>query len=248
MNKEFILARIGNEVIIKSGRSKGLKGMVTGIIPTIRGVSVVVNINGKGELHHMDMIEVIKNEVNEVKEEVSPRAIIGVKYKVDREITWNMVGKLNMSFSIKGASTNIRTVLKILLKYIDKLKSVNYERVSPYKIIHEFDRDREDKCHVFKIKFIDLYGEVETKEILKTNSSMNLEEGEYSVFIPDLLEVAKDRGLVTLENNTYKCIEARLINIKPCAEITEMSREVLEMNGWIVPKAYEKKFELKTNK
>lgn len=207
--------------------------------------AVRVNINEKIEFHYIDAIEAA-DEIKINKEEI-PKVIIGVKYDLGKEISWKMIDDLNISFSIKG-SMNMKTVLKILLKYIEELKVFNYERVSPYKIIHEFARDREDKCHVFKIKFIDLYGEVETKEILKTNSSMNLEEGEYSVFIPDLLEVAKDRGLVTLENNTYKCIEARLTNIKPCAEITEMSRELLEMNGWTVPKGYEKKFKLKTNK
>ena len=142
---------------------------------------------------------------------------------------------------------NITTLCKILLNYIDELDNFTYKRVCPYKLIHEYARDRNDKTHLFYIKYLTIQGEIRNQSIIQTDHSMSIIKGEYNFFILDLLEVAKDRGLVELTEDTYICKKKKISNIASfCKELKVIDRHVLESEGWTVPSQFEKYFNITT--
>lgn len=156
-------------------------------------------------------------------------------------ISWELVDKNNLKVKIHNGRLNIVTLLKILIYEIGELREFNYKRISPYKIEWERPMHREDKSHVYKIVFIDVKdnNKIKESEIIKLNGSMSLEEGEYEFFIPDLLEVARLKGLVKLEEDIYKYVENKFVNGLDIKYIDDtMSKENLEANGWIVPTGY----------
>lgn len=156
-------------------------------------------------------------------------------------ISWKFANNNNLNVKIHNGRLNVVTLLKILISEIDDLKEFNYKRVSPYKLVWERPMHREDKNHVYKMVFINVKdnNKVQESEIIKLNSSMSLEEGEYNFFIPDLLELARLKGLVKLEENVYKYVKDKFVNKLDIKYIDDsMSKEKLEENGWIVPSAY----------
>ena len=177
----------------------------------------------------------------EIVKEATPKQINAIQYYNGSIIIWNKIDSLNLKVSIKGR-VNMTTLCKILLKYVDGLRNFTYKRVCPYKIIHEYARDRDDKTHLFYIKYLTIQEEIKTQNIIQTDSSMSIIEGEYNFFIPDLLEVAKDRNLVKLDGDTYIGIEKKLESVLDCKEIRMFNRVTLENTGWTVPNQFEKYF------
>lgn len=118
-----------------------------------------------------------------------------------------------------------------------------YKRICPYKFIHEYARDREDKTHLFYIKYLTIQEEIKMQNIIQTDHSMSITKGEYDFFIPDLLEVARDRNLVRLEEDTYICKKKSVSHVSSCCkEIRMINRDTLESQGWVVPSQFEKYF------
>ena len=156
-------------------------------------------------------------------------------------LSWKLIDKNNLKIKIHSGKLNLVTFFKILVSEIDELKEFNYRRVSPYQVNWERPADREDKCHVFTIVFIDVKdnNKVKESEIVKLDNSLSLTEGEYNFFIPDLLELGRARGFVDLEEDTYRYRTSKFnteLNIKYLDD--SMSREKLELNGWTVPNGY----------
>lgn len=195
----------------------------------------------------IDNITLIKllgyNEITKIEEkpkETIPLKTIGAE-KEDCRILWNRLDDLNLEFSVEGRA-NIVTVLKVLIKHLD-LKEFKHERVCPYKVKHEYPRDNEEKNHIFSIKYVDFSGEIKTQEIIRTDRSLAIENCKFNVFVPDLLEIAKNRNIVTLEDDIYKVKENKLNGVcNDYQPIHEVNRKAFEEHGWTVPKSFEKKF------
>lgn len=156
-------------------------------------------------------------------------------------LSWKLKDKNNLKLKIHSGRMVLGTLLKVLISEIDELKKFSYRRVSPYQIKWERPMNREDKQHVYKIIFMDVKDDnkIKESEILKLDCNLCLNEGKYDLFIPDLLEVERARGLVKLENDTYSFIESKFnkeLDIKYLDD--SMSRENLISNGWIVPDGY----------
>lgn len=184
-----------------------------------------------------------ESDLEIVKEETVPKQVNAIQYYDGSIISWNRMDDLNLKVNIKGG-INITTLCKILLNYVDGLKNFTYKRICPYKIIHEYARDRVDKTHLFYIKYLTIQEEIKTQNIIQTDFLMLVTDGEYSFFIPDLLEVAKDMKLVVLDGDSYVGIEKKLNSntMSGCKEIKMFDRTTLENEGWIVPNQFEKYF------
>lgn len=156
-------------------------------------------------------------------------------------LSWELLDKNNLKVKVHSGRFHIVTLLKILISEIDNLKEFSYKRISPYKLEWERPMHREDKTHVYKMVFIDVKDEnkIKESEIIKLNCSMSLEVGEYDFFIPDLLELARLKGLVKLEENVYKYVKDKFVNKLDIKYIDDsMSKEKLKANGWTVPIGY----------
>lgn len=184
---------------------------------------------------------VLKNvdEYNELNKVVKTNKI---NYKDGLGIvSWELADKNNLKVKVYSGRFNFMTLLKILISEIDNLKEFSYKRISPYKLEWERPMHREDKTHVYKMVFIDVKDEnkIKESEIIKLNCSMSLEVGEYDFFIPDLLEIARLKGLVKLEEDIYKYVKDKFVNKLDIKYVDDkMSKEKLEANGWIVPTGY----------
>ena len=184
---------------------------------------------------------VLKNvdEYNELNKVVKTNKI---NYKDGLGIlSWELLDKNNLKVKVHSGRFHIVTLLKILISEIDVLKEFSYKRISPYKLEWERPMHREDKTHVYKMVFIDVKDEnkIKESEIIKLNCSMSLEVGEYNFFIPDLLELARLKGLVKLEEDIYKYVEGRFIDVLNIKYIDDsMSKEKLKASGWTVPIGY----------
>ncbi|MGU8678988.1 hypothetical protein ACV3Q3_12590 [Clostridium perfringens] len=195
----------------------------------------------------LDDITLIKllnsNEIAKIEEkpkETLPFKIIGAE-KEDCRILWNSIDDFNLKFSVEGRA-NIVTVLKVLIKHLD-LKEFKYKRICPYKVGHEYPCNNEEKNHIFSIKYVDFNGEIKTQEILRTDRSLAIENCKFNVFIPDLLEIARNRGIVTLEDDIYRVKENKLNGVcNNYQPIREVNRSAFEEHGWQVPKSFESKF------
>lgn len=166
-----------------------------------------------------------------------------IKYKTcggkESRLEYNVENN-NITLKINGRF-NVMTLLRILLQEVDCLNNFKYKRISPYKIKRERAKNREDRSHLWIITFMDVKDEnkIKTSEIIKATVDVCLESGEYSYFIPDLLEVAAERGLVSLEGDMY-IRSNKLINSVISLEYIDnsFSRESLINKGWIVPTGY----------
>lgn len=174
--------------------------------------------------------------------EYIPKSINAIQHDNGSIVRWRNIDGLNLKVNIDGR-VNVTTLCKILLNYVEGLDNFTYKRVCPYKLIHEYARDRDDKTHLFYIKYLTVQEEIKTQNIIQTDCSMSITKGEYDFFIPDLLEVARDRNLVVLEEDTYICNKKRIDHISACCkEIKTIDRVTLESEGWIVPSQFEKYF------
>lgn len=206
--------------------------------PSVRKV-IGVKLDNKDTSQLFYDNEITKIEDEKPKETI-PFKIIGAEIE-DCKILWYRMDHLNLEFSVEGRA-NIVTVLKVLIKHLD-LKEFTYERICPYKIMREYPCNNEEKNHIFSIKYIDFNGEIKTQEILRTDKNLSIENCKFNVFIPDLLEVAKSRNIVVLEDDVYKVKENKLNGVcNDYQPIYKINREAFEEDGWIVPKSFEKKF------
>lgn len=108
-------------------------------------------------------------------------------------ILWNI--NKNYLYVKINRPINLTSLLKRLLANVKELRNFKYKRKSQYGILHESNKNIQG--HRYAIRFQDIRDNfIKTKEILITDSSMNMSQGEYYFFIPDLLEIAVERGLV----------------------------------------------------
>ena len=145
---------------------------------------------------------------------------------------------LEIDFNIVGYPMNLCSVLKILLRE-NKLYKYNYTRKSPFKIVKEFDKDKQ--AHSFNLNFIDINTyEKQDKELISTNNCMQI-VGEHKMFIPDLLELCVDRNLLKRAGNGYELISnLDMYDWEYVNEIPKMpSREELKSEGYIIPKWFD---------
>lgn len=206
--------------------------------PSVRKV-IGVKLDNKDTSQLFYDNEITKIEDEKPKETI-PFKIIGAEIE-DCKILWYRMDHLNLEFSVEGRA-NIVTVLKVLIKHLD-LKEFTYERICPYKIIHEYPCNNEEKNHIFSIRYVDFNGEIKAQEILRTDRSLAIENCKFNVFVPDLLEIAKNRNIVTLEDDIYKVKENKLNGVcNDYQPIHEVNRKAFEEHGWTVPKSFEKKF------
>lgn len=156
-------------------------------------------------------------------------------------LSWELLDKNNLKVKVHSGRFHIVTLLKILISEIDDLKEFGYKRISPYKLEWERPTHRDDKTLVYKMVFIDVKdnNKIKESEIIKLDCNLGLKEGEYDFFIPDLLELARWKGLVRLEEDIYKYVEGRFIDVLNIKYIDDsMSKEKLKANGWTVPIGY----------
>lgn len=194
--------------------------------------------------------EVIKDIENDIKEynNLLKKEIKTNKLNYNNGqciISYELYGRNDLKISIHKGRVNLSVLLNILIQEIDCLREYRYKRVSPYRIEHERPRDTTDKSHVYNITFIDVKNnnKIQKSEIIKLSNCMTLEIGEYKYFIPDLLEVARERGMTTYEDSIYKS-EPRNSNYNIEYMDNYMSKENLKKNDWIVPVGYVEKEEL----
>lgn len=204
------------------------------------GDEMLINKTGdKGVIKYFNKNEITKIE-NEQPKETIPLKTVGAEIE-GCKILWDRMDNWNLEFSVEGRA-NITTILKVLIKHLD-LREFTYKRVCPYKIMHEYARNNEEKNHIFSIKYVDFNGEIKTQEIIRADKSLAIENCKFNIFIPDLLEVARNRGIITLEGDIYRVKENKLNGV--CDDyqpICEVNRSALEKHGWTVPKSFEKKF------
>lgn len=153
-----------------------------------------------------------------------------------------------IKFNISKNPITLQGLLKILLNEID-IKNYKYDRISPYMTHHEFT----DKRHKFFISYFDLreldlvdFGISDnymyTDEILTTNSNMLVEIGEYEIFIPNLIEVARFKNLI-INNGNGEEIKA-LTNEMNRSKYLNISKEMyvndMQKLGFKVPDRFKK--------
>ncbi|WP_075823958.1 hypothetical protein [Clostridium perfringens] len=246
--------KVGDEIFINKTGDKGVieslfsieavDNKITtkdkiGDVSDINTIMLGVKLDDSGMIKLFNRNEITKIEDKKPKETI-PFKIIGAEIE-DCKILWNRIDHLNLEFSVEGRA-NIVTVLKVLIKHLD-LREFTYERVCPYKIMHEYARNNEEKNHIFSIKYVDFNGEIKTQEIIRADKSLAIENCKFNIFIPDLLEVAKSRNIVRLEGNVYIMKENKLNGVcNNYQPIREVNRSAFEEHGWTVPKFFEKKF------
>lgn len=246
--------KVGDEIFINKTGDKGVieslfsieavDNKITtkdkiGDVSDINTIMLGVKLDDSGMIKLFNRNEITKIEYEKPKELI-PLKVVGAEIE-DCKILWNSIDDFNLEFSVEGRA-NIVTVLKVLIKHLD-LKEFRYARICPYKIIHEHPCNNDEKNHVFSIKHVDFNGEVKTQEVIRTDKSLAIENCKFNVFIPDLLEVAKSRNIVVLEDDVYKVKENKLNGVcNDYQPIYKINREAFEEDGWIVPKSFEKKF------
>lgn len=155
------------------------------------------------------------------------------------EIENNMI-----KFDISKNPITLQGLLKILLNEIN-IKTYKYDRISPYTTHHEFT----DKRHKFFISYFDLreFGNfnkkyISTDEVLTTNSNMLVEIGEYEIFIPNLIEVARFKNLIINNGNgeEIKALNNEMNRSKYLNISKEMYINDMQKLGFKVPDRFKK--------
>lgn len=245
--------KVGDEIFVNKNRERGIiknfiyydsndllivKNKDGDVIPS--GLAYAgVNLENRESIKYFDKNEITKIEIEKPKETI-PFKIVGAE-KEGCKIFWNDIDDFNLEFSVEGRA-NIVTVLKVLIKHLD-LKEFKYERICPYKVRHEYPCDNKEKNHIFSIKYVDFNGKIKTQEIIRTDKSLAIENCKFNVFIPDLLEIAKDRNIVVLEDDYYRVKENKLNGVcNDYQPICEVDRKAFEEHGWKVPNSFENKF------
>lgn len=245
--------KVGDKVFVNKTGEKGVVEQIVSLNIDNHEITTKDKIGDTSDFEtimfgvKIDNITLIKllgyNEITKIEEkpkETIPFKIIGAE-KEDCRILWNSVDDFNLKFSVEGKA-NIVTVLKVLIKHLD-LKEFKYKRICPYKVVHEYPCNNEEKNHIFSIRYVDFSGEIKAQEILRTDKSLAIENCKFNVFVPDLLEIAKNRNIVTLEDDIYKVKENKLNGVcNDYQPIHEVNRKAFEEHGWTVPKSFEKKF------
>ncbi|MGL4573042.1 MAG: tetratricopeptide repeat protein [Clostridium sp.] len=173
-------------------------------------------------------------------------SIIGAERKGECKILWNRIDNLNLEFSVEGFG-NLVTILKVIIKHLD-LKEFTYERIYPYKINRSRPYENADKQHIFTMEWVHFNGCVQSQEIIRTDNKMRLVDGSYKVFIPDMLELARDRDFVELDGNTYKVVEQKLSGACNQYEpIMKIDKSVFRVGGYQIPNSFDTKFEHRFN-
>lgn len=246
--------KVGDEIFINKTGDKGVieslfsieavDNKITtkdkiGDVSDINTITLGVKLDDSGMIKLFNRNEITKIEDKKPKETI-PLKTVGAEIE-GCKILWDRMDNWNLEFSVEGRA-NIITILKVLIKHLD-LRDFTYERVCPYKIMHEYARNNEEKNHIFSIKYVDFNGEIKTQEIIRADKSLAIENCKFNIFIPDLLEVARNRGIITLEGDIYRVKENKLNGVcNDYQPIYEINREAFEECGWIVPKSFEKKF------
>ncbi|XZN14510.1 hypothetical protein ACSW9O_15700 (plasmid) [Clostridium perfringens] len=246
--------KVGDEIFINKTGDKGVIESLFSIeavdnkiitkykiedVSDINTIMLGVKLENKELIKYFNKNEITKIE-NEQPKETIPLKTVGAEIE-GCKILWDRMDNWHLEFSVEGRA-NIVTILKVLIKHLD-LREFTYERVCPYKIMHEYARNNEEKNHIFSIKYVDFNGEIKTQEIIRADKSLAIENCKFNIFIPDLLEVARNRGIITLEGDIYRVKENKLNGV--CDDyqpICGVDRSTLEKHGWIVPKSFEKKF------
>jgi hypothetical protein len=147
------------------------------------------------------------------------------------------IDNMDLCFEITNNPMNLRVALNLLL-HETELYNFKYERVSPFKITKEYNKDKQG--HIFTIDFIDIRSkENVSTELLRTDRAMRL-DGKYKIFIPDFLEICTKLGILERNEKGYKLIIHNLSNVmNGCEYINEKSLEKeLESKGYLIPKGW----------
>jgi hypothetical protein len=151
-------------------------------------------------------------------------------------IEWNVIDNKNIEIRVKNNPVNLVTLLKIILRET-ALYDYKYHRVSPYKIVKEYDTLR---CgHVYSMEFIDIKDDFKVKknEVLITDRSMSI-EGALNLFIPDMLEICVERSLLKRNGDGY-ILNRNLDGVTDYIYLkNKPSIRTLEMNGFIITEEY----------
>lgn len=189
----------------------------------------------------VDKFNILQSNENQVELYVEGK-IKGIKSNKIRRT--NDVGATLIEFNKEDNMLNLKisenpihiyVLLKILLSQ-EEILNHTYERVSPYKIKREFVKD---EGHMWRIEFLDIRSkEIVKNVILKTNKDMKL-HGEYKLFLPDLLEIAIERGYITRYKDGYKLIKSIDNSVCYCEYVQpEPTVKYLKSQGFIIPDKY----------
>lgn len=251
--------KIGDKVYVSNNLK--LKGEIINILSWKLGEFNRLDYNYKNSSENEKDLAVIKfdigsthnvllrnlNKINDhqeseenIKDNIK-MAAIGAERENGQKITWGRIDDLNLEFTVEGRIPMV-TVIKVLIKNLD-LKQFTYERVCPYKITHEYPKHNVERNHIFSVKWVDFDGNIKSQEIIRTDDSLYLTNCKIKVFIPDLLEVARMKQLVSLKGNTYIAYESKLNgSCNDFEPIIEINRGIFEKQGWQVPASFEKRF------
>lgn len=186
---------------------------------------------------------IVCNESDLKPRELSPRMIDNKKSNIINRISnvnvvsrlkWNIEG-LMLKINLSKANMGLIGVLKILLNETKIHETLNYNRVSPFKLDRVYRKDIQK--HVWTMNYIDMRDLKHKSDIIITaTNSMLMEVGEYELFIPDFLEVCVERKLLERNGNEYKLIRSLDSEIEKCEYVyNEFTLEELKEKDYIIP-------------
>lgn len=186
------------------------------------------------------------NESDLKPRELSPRMIDNKKSNIINRISnvnvvsrlkWNIEG-LMLKINLSKANMGLIGVLKILLNETKIHETLNYNRVSPFKLERVYRKDIQK--HVWTMNYIDIRDLKHKSDILiEANKSLQMEVGEYEIFLPDFLELCVERKLLERNGNEYKLIRSLDSEIERCEYVyDEFTLEELEERGYTIPESF----------
>lgn len=184
-----------------------------------------VEMEHKVEISLLELVKSKQEKTNIIKRLGGSNDSI-ITYDVDdREISFNVKGKIHIS-----------TLLKILL-HETELYNYKYDRISPFRFNRVYITSH--KQHKWWIDFIDIRTfENVRQEIIRCDNCMRF-EGNCKLFIPDFLELCVERNLLQRDGRGYKLIKKLDKVMDHCEYVNDkLSIKVLEERGYIVPDKY----------
>lgn len=189
---------------------------------------------------------IVCNESDLKPRELSPRMIDNKKSNIINRISnvnvvsrlkWNIEG-LMLKINLSKANMGLIGVLKILLNETKIHETLNYNRVSPFKLDRVYRKDIQK--HVWTMNYIDMRDLKHKSDILiEANKSLQMEVGEYEIFLPDFLELCVERKLLERNGNEYKLIRSLDSEIEKCEYVyDEFTLEELEERGYTIPESF----------
>lgn len=184
------------------------------------------------------------SNLNEIKpKELTPKMIDGKRSNIINRtssigvvsrVKWKIEG-LKLKINLSKANMGLTGVLKILLNETKIHETLNYNRISPFKLDREYRKDL--KKHVWTMNYIDMRDLKHKSDVIITaTNSMLMEVGEYEIFIPDFLEVCVERKLLERNGNEYKLIRSLDSEIEKCEYVyNEFTLEELKEKDYIIP-------------